>query len=58
MANNFKNEAPALAQQDVEELQAAKDLKNLLPGMQQKIETFTELQPPETKIKHNKFPNP
>jgi Family of unknown function (DUF6376) len=43
MANNFKNEAPTLAQQDVEELQAAKDLKNLLPGMQQKIETFTEL---------------
>jgi Family of unknown function (DUF6376) len=47
VANNFANEAPALAQQAVEDLQAAEDFKGMLQNMQQQIESFNELQAPQ-----------
>jgi uncharacterized membrane protein len=47
VANNFSNEAPAIAQQAVEDLQAAEDLKGMLQNMQQQIESFNELQAPQ-----------
>jgi len=46
-ATDFANEAPALAQQAVEDLQAAEDLKGLLQDMLQQIEAFNELQAPD-----------
>lgn len=47
VATNFANEAPTLAQQAIEDLQAAEDLKVLLQDMQQQIESFNDLQAPE-----------
>jgi hypothetical protein len=46
-ATEFANEAPALAQQAVSDLQAAEDLEGLLQEMQQKLEGFNALQAPE-----------
>lgn len=47
VATNFANEAPILAQQAIEDLQAAEDLKAMLQDMQQQIESFNELQAPQ-----------
>jgi hypothetical protein len=47
VATNFANEAPALAQQAVGDLQAAEDLESMLQDMKQNIEAFNELQAPE-----------
>lgn len=47
VATDFANDAPALAQQAVENLQAAEDLKVMLQDMQQQIETFNDLQAPQ-----------
>lgn len=47
VATNFANEAPALAQQAIEDIQAAEDLKVMLQDMQQQIESFNELQAPQ-----------
>lgn len=47
VATNFANEAPALAQQAIEDIQAAEDLKVMLEDMQQQIESFNELQAPQ-----------
>lgn len=47
VATNFANEAPTLAQQAIEDLQAAEDLKTMLQDMQQQIESFNELQAPQ-----------
>jgi len=47
VATNFANEAPALAQQAVSDLQAAEDLESILQEMQQNLEGFNDLQAPE-----------
>lgn len=46
-ATDFANDAPALAQQAISDLQAAEDLQVMLEQMQQTVETFNELQAPD-----------
>nr|WP_263324767.1 DUF6376 family protein [Neobacillus sp. Marseille-Q6967] len=46
-ANEFANDVPALAQQAVQDLQAAEDLQALLQDMQQQMESFNNLQAPQ-----------
>jgi hypothetical protein len=46
-ANDFANEAPQLAQQAVEDLQAGKELKKMLQDMENEIEAFNDLQVPD-----------
>lgn len=46
-ATNFANEAPPLAQQAVNDPQAAEELEKLLLDMKQEIEEFNALQVPE-----------
>ncbi len=47
VATDFANEAPALAQQAVENQQAAQQFETMLQEMQQEIDTFDGLQAPE-----------
>lgn len=46
-ATDFANEVQPLAQQAVQDVQAAKELETRLLDMKQEIEAFNELQPPE-----------
>jgi hypothetical protein len=46
-ATDFANNAPALAQQAIGDIQAAEDLQALLQDMQQTAEAFTALQAPD-----------
>ncbi|WP_342433076.1 DUF6376 family protein [Neobacillus sp. FSL H8-0543] len=47
VATDFANQAPALAQQAISDVQAAEDLESILQEMQQKLEGFNDLQAPE-----------
>jgi Family of unknown function (DUF6376) len=46
-ATDFANDAPALAQQAISDIQAAEDLQALLEDMQQTVEAFNGLQAPD-----------
>jgi hypothetical protein len=46
-ATDFANDAPALAQQAIGDIQAAEDLQTLLQEMQQTAEAFSEIQAPD-----------
>ena len=46
-ATDFANDAPALAQQAIGDIQAAEDLQNMLQEMQTTVEAFSELQAPD-----------
>jgi hypothetical protein len=46
-ATDFANEAPALAQQAISDIQAAEDLQTTLQQMQESVEAFSEIQAPD-----------
>jgi hypothetical protein len=47
VATDFANQAPALAQQAISDIQAAEDFEGMLQEMQQNLEGFNDLQAPE-----------
>ncbi|MDR7078892.1 uncharacterized coiled-coil DUF342 family protein [Neobacillus niacini] len=46
-ATDFANDAPALAQQAIGDIQAAEDLQTMHQDMQQTVESFSDLQAPD-----------